>query len=75
MIFSITLYIDKITIMYNTSLNLGEEIYHISTKNDSNGDNNNGTTIYKKEIEISADENKKLPFEFKRQSSGGKFAI
>ena len=57
--------------MYNTSLNPGEEIYHISTKNDSNDDNNNGTTIYNKEIEIIEEENKKLPFEFKRQSSGG----
>lgn len=75
MIFSITLYIDKITIMYNTSLNLGEEIYHISTKNDSNGDNNNGTTIYKKEIEISDEKNKKLPFEFKRQLFGGAYKM
>ena len=57
--------------MYNTSLNPGEEIYHISTKNDSNDDNNNGTTIYNKEIEIIEEENKKLPFEFKRQLSGG----
>ena len=67
----VVLYDDKITIMYNTSLNPGEEIYHINTKNDTTDDNDNGTTIYKKEVEISDEENKKLPFEFKRQLFGG----
>ena len=75
MIFSITLYDDKITIMYNTSLNLGEEIYHISTRNTNSDDNNNGATIYNRGIEIIEEENKKLPFEFKRQSRGGEGGI
>ena len=69
----VLLYDDKITIVYNTSLNPAEEIYN--RPNDNDDDNNNGnneTTIYKKEVEISDDENKKLPFEFKRQSFGGK---
>ena len=59
MIFSITLYNDKITIMYNTSLNLGEEIYHISTRNTNSDDNNNGATIHNRGIEIIEEENKK----------------
>ena len=67
----LVLYDDKITIMYNTSLNPGEEIYHINTKNDTTDDNDDGTTIYNKEVEIIEEENKKLPFEFKRQLFGG----
>ena len=73
------LYDDKITIVYNTSLNPAEEIY--SRPNDNNDDNNdnnnsdNGTVIYNKEIEISDEENKKLPFEFKRQLFGGERGI
>ncbi len=55
-------YYDKITIVYNTSLNPAEEIYSRTNDNDdNNGNSNNETTIYKKEIEISDDENKKLP--------------
>ena len=69
------LYDYKITIVYNTSLNPVEEIYNRPNNNDDdnndNNNNDNGTVIYKKEIEISDDENKKLPFEFKRQSFGG----
>ena len=83
-ILKVLLHDDKITIVYNTSLNPAEEIY--SRPNDNNDDNNdnnnsdNGTVIYNKEIEISDDENKdeaslrklkKLPFEFKRQLFGG----
>ena len=68
----VILYDDKITIMYNTSLNPGEEIYHVNTKNDTTDDNDDGTTIYNKEVEIIEEDNKKLPFEFKRQSSGGR---
>ncbi len=84
-ILKVLLYDDKITIVYNTSLNPAEEIYNRPNDNDDdNNGNNNGTTIYKKEIEISDDENKdeaslrklkKLPFEFKRQSSGGEGGI
>ena len=37
-----------------------------------NRPDDNGTTIFKKDIEISGDKNKKLPFEFKRQLDGGK---
>ena len=84
-ILKVLLYNDKITIVYNTSLNPAEEIY--SRPNDNDNDNNgndNETTIYKKEIEISDDENKdeaslrklkKLPFEFKRQLFGGEGGI
>lgn len=68
----VLLYDDKITIVYNTSLNPAEEIYNRTNDNDdNNGNSDNGTTIYKKEIEISDADNKKLPFEFKRQSFGG----
>lgn len=73
-ILKVLLYDDKITIVYNTSLNPAEEIYnHPNYNNDDNNDN--GTTIYKKEIEISDEENKKLPFELKRQFFGGKRGI
>ena len=76
---NISLYYDKITIIYNTSLNPAEEIYNRQNidNNDDNNDNNSdnksdsGTTIYKKEIEVLDADNKKLPFEFKRQSLGG----
>ena len=77
-ILKVLLYDDKITIVYNTSLNPAEEIYSRPNDddNDNNNDNsNNGTTIYKKEIEISNEENKKLPFEFKRQLFGGEIGI
>ena len=68
----VLLYDDKITIVYNTSLNPAQEIYNRPNDNDdNNGNSDNETTIYKKEAEISDDKNKKLPFEFKRQSLGG----
>ena len=55
-------YYDKITIVYNTSLNQAEGIYSRPNNDDvENNDNDNGTTIYKKEIEISDADNKKLP--------------
>ena len=69
------LYDDKIIIVYNTSLNPTEEIYIRPKKNDDDNKNDNATTIYKKEVEISDDENKKLPFEFKRQLFGGEGGI
>ncbi len=83
-ILKVLLYDDKITIVYNTSLNPAEEIYTRPNDNDDENNNDNGAIIYKKEIEISDDENKdeaslrklkKLPFEFKRQSSGGTASI
>ena len=75
-ILKVLLYDDKITIVYNTSLNPAEEIYSRPNKNDDDNNNsNNGMTIYKKEIEISDEENKKLPFEFKRQLFGGELGI
>ena len=75
-ILKVLLYDDKITIVYNTSLNPAEEIYSRPNDNDdNNGNSDNGTTIYKKEIEISDADNKKLPFEFKRQLFGGKRGI
>lgn len=54
-------YYDKITIVYNTSLNPAEEIYsRPNDNNDINGNNDNGKAIYKKEVEISNADNKKL---------------
>ena len=47
----VVLYDDKITIMYNTSLNPAEEIYsRPNDKDDNNGNSDNGTIIYNKEI-------------------------
>ena len=75
-ILKVLLYDNKITIVYNTSLNPAEEIYTRPNDNDdNNGNSDNGTIIYKKEIEISDADNKKLPFEFKRQLSGGEIGI
>ena len=74
-ILKVLLYDDKITIVYNTSLNPAEEIYNRPNDNDDDNNNDNGTKIYKKEIEISDEENKKLPFEFKRQLFGGEIGI
>ena len=53
-----------LTIEYNTDIDNEPKIYD---KPDING-----TAIHKEEIEISNDKNKKLQFEFKRQSFGGK---
>ena len=58
---SITLWWQN-TIVYNTSLNPAEEIYsRTNDNNDINGNNDNGKAIYKKEVEISNADNKKLP--------------
>ena len=71
-ILKVLLYDDKITIVYNTSLNPAQEIYsRPNDKDDNNGNSDNETTIYKKEIEVLDADNKKLPFEFKRQLFGG----
>ena len=60
-ILKVLLYDDKITIVYNTSLNPAEEIYsHPNDNDDNNGNSDNGTTIYKREIEISDADNKKI---------------
>ena len=59
----VTLYDNGVVIEYNSGVNKGQKEY--------NRPNDDGTTIFKKDIEISGDKNKKLPFEFKRQSSGG----
>ena len=49
----------------------------LDDNNDNNGDNksDSGTTIYKKEIEVLDADNKKLPFELKRQFFGGERGI
>lgn len=73
----VNLFDDKITIVYNTSLNPATEIYN-RPENDPDDDSNNGeTTIYKQEIEMSENDIKKLPFDFsfKRQLSGGERGI
>lgn len=80
----VNLYDDRITIVYNTSLDPAEEIYTKSNddKNDNNDNsnensNNNGTTIYKKELNFeNVQEESRSNFdEFKRLFDGGVNAI
>lgn len=59
----VTLYDNGVVIEYNSGVNKGQKEYNIQ--------NDNGTTIFNKDIEIHGGKNKKLPFEFKRQANGG----
>ena len=73
----VNLFDDRITIVYNTSLNPATEIYN-RPKNDPDDDpNNSDTTIYKQDVELTENDIKKLPFDFsfKRQLSGGEGGI
>lgn len=76
-ILRVNLFDDRITIVYNTSFNPAEEIYKRSPNNPDDDQNNDGTTIYKQELELPESDIKKLPFDnsFKRQLSGGELGI
>lgn len=63
----VTLYDNGVVIEYNAGVDKDLKEY--------DRPDDNGTTIFKKGIDISNYKNKKLPFEFKRQLSGGVNAI
>jgi len=73
----VNLFDDRITIVYNTSLNPATEIYNRPEKAPDDDLNDSGTTIYKQDIEIGENDIKKLPFDFsfKRQLFGGELGI
>ena len=73
----VNLYDDRITIVYNTSLNPTEEIYNKPDNDPNNKDNNGGTTIYKTELNFENEQEKSRPNsdEFKRLLSGGEGGI
>ena len=73
----VNLFDDRITIVYNTSLNSATEIYNRPESNPDDDSNDSGTTIYKQDIEMSENDIKKLPFDFsfKRQLCGGESGI
>ena len=73
----VNLYDDRITIVYNTSLNPTEEIYNKPDNDPNNNDNNGGTTIYKTELNLENKQEKSRPNsnEFKRLLSGGESGI
>ena len=68
----INLYDDRITIVYNTSLNPTEEIYNKRDNAPNNNDNNSGTTIYKTELNLEnmQEKSRSNPDEFKRLLNG-----
>ena len=63
----VILYDNGVTIEYNSGTNIEKE--------DFNNPNDGGTPIFSEKVEIMPEENKKLPFEFKRQFVGGETAI
>lgn len=67
------MYDDRITIVYNTSLNPTEEIYNKPDNDPNNNDNNGGTTIYKNEqnLENEQEQSRLKQNEFKRLLNGG----
>lgn len=69
----VNLYDDRITIVYNTSLNPTEEIYNKPDNDSNNNDKNGGTTIYKTELNFENEQEKSRPNsdEFKRLLTGG----
>lgn len=69
----VNLYDDRITIVYNTSLNPTEEIYNKPDNDPNNNDNNGGTTIYKTELDFENEQEKSRSnsHEFKRLLNGG----
>ena len=73
----VNLFDDRITIVYNTSLNPATEIYNRPENDPDDDPNDGGTTIYKQDVEMSENDIKKLPFDFsfKRQLSGGELGI
>ena len=73
----VNLYDDRITIVYNTSLNPTEEMYNKPDNDQNNNDNNGGTTIYKTELNFENKQEKSCPSsnEFKRLLNGGAMRI
>ena len=73
----VNLFNDRITIVYNTSLNPATEIYNSPENGPDDNPNDGGTTIYKQDVELTEKDIKKLPFNFsfKRQLSGGEGEI
>lgn len=73
----VNLYDDRITIVYNTSLNPTEEICNKPDNAPNNNDNSGGTTIYKNELNLENEQEKSRPNynEFKRLLNGGVNAI
>lgn len=69
----VNLYDDRITIVYNTSLNPTEEIYNKPDNAPNNNDNNGGTIIYKTELnfENKQEKSRLSSNEFKRLMIGG----
>ena len=67
------MYDDRITIVYNTSLNPTEEIYNKPDNDPNNNDKDSGTTIYKTELNLENMQEKSRPNsdEFKRLLNGG----
>ena len=63
----VTLYDNGVVIEYNSGADKDQKEY--------DRPDDDGTIIFKKDIEISGDKNKKLPFEFKRQLGGGETGI
>ena len=59
----VTLYDNGVVIKYNSGADKVQKKYDIP--------NDDSITIFEKDIEISDDKNKKMPFEFKRQVHGG----
>ena len=72
----VNLYDDRITIVYNTSLNPTEEIYN-KPDNNPNNNNNGGTTIYKTELNLEnmQEKSRSNSDEFKRLLIGGQDGI
>ena len=71
------MYDDRITIVYNTSLNPTKEIYNKPDNDPNNNDKDGGTTIYKTELNLENMQEKSRPNsdEFKRLLIGGKDRI
>ena len=71
------MYDDRITIVYNTSLNPTEEIYNKPDNDPNNNDNNGGTTIYKTELNLEniQEKSRLKQNDFKRLLNGGVNAI
>lgn len=71
------MYDDRITIVYNTSLNPTEEIYNKPDNDPNNNDNNGGTTIYKAELNLEniQEKSRLKQNEFKRLLNGGEREI
>ncbi len=72
-ILRVNLYDDKITIVYNTSLNPSKEVYFKDDNKPDDNLNDGGTTIFSTELDLTENNEKSHPNsnEFKRQFLGG----